>query len=361
MGIDEKKQNVLSYIMSCLLSGNYPANSAIATARELAEKFDLSRYHVQQALSELYRRNLIVCRKKGGITVVRQLFEREKRQIINFDSRTILIINHIPENSPWKGVHLNDNFFAALLTPLKAAGYSVVWENLPVTDDDDGFNLGIEKIIRFYEPKAVIVIASGRNFYHFQEIYYLVHDNVFVFKRSGFLNARNLLRTFGIADCLDGTTAAEAAFSAGAARVIFCYRTNRYVLYWQQERRMGIQLYLQMHKGGPAFLDDFHFSGNMPSELLKPDTALIAHNDELAAQIIDAAKSAGYQAGKDYKIIGFGDDTRFRDYDLTTMQPDLPAIGKAMAEAVLNSCRSFGPVPFFSSLIPSVLVRRSTL
>ena len=145
MGIDEKKQSVLSYIMSCLLSGNYPANSAIATARELAEKFDLSRYHVQQALSELYRRNLIVCRKKGGITVVRQLFEREKRQIINFDSRTILIINHIPVNSPWKGVHLNDNFFAALLTPLKAAGYSVVWENVPVTDDDDGFNLGIEK------------------------------------------------------------------------------------------------------------------------------------------------------------------------------------------------------------------------
>ena len=187
------------------------------------------------------------------------------------------------------------------------------------TDDDDGFNLGIEKIIRFYEPKAVIVISCGRNFYHFQEIYYLVHDNVFVFKRSGFLNSRCLLRTFGIADCQDGTTAAEAAFSAGAARVIFCYRTTKYVQYWQQERRKGIQLYLQMHKDGPAFLDDFHFSGDIPSELLKPDTALIAHNDELAAQIIDAAKSAGYQAGKDYKIIGFGDDTRFRDYDLTTM------------------------------------------
>ncbi|MBR7103674.1 MAG: substrate-binding domain-containing protein [Lentisphaeria bacterium] len=348
-------------MISRLQSKEYSVGSTIAMVGELSEKFELSRYHVQQALTELYRRNLIVCRKKGGIIAVRELFEREKRQIISFDSGKILIVNHIPMTQPWKIVHLNEHFFSALLTPLEAAGYTVVRENIPLIQDEKELHLYIENLIRLHAPKAITVIAGGRDFERIQEMYYLCHNNVFIFTRSGFLKGGGLLSTFGIANCLDGTAAAEAAFSSGASRVIFCYRTSLYVQLWQQERRAGVQLYLRMRKNGPVFVDDFHFSHDLPQGLLHPDTALIAHNDELAAEIIDAAGKAGYTAGKDYKIIGFGDDARFRDYDLTTMRPDLPTIGRRIAEAVLDSCRSFGPIPVQAILTPSILVRRSTL
>ena len=84
-------------------------------------------------------------------------------------------------------------------------------------------------------------------------------------------------------------------------------------------------------------------------------------NDELAAELIDAGRVYGLEPGKDYKIIGFGDDPRFQSYGLTTLRPDFIRIGEALAEAVLDTCRFSGKGVICSKLIPSVLIRRKTL
>ena len=126
------------------------------------------------------------------------------------------------------------------------------------------------------------------------------------------------------------------------------------------ERRYGVQLGLLLHSRD-GIVVDYRNKGDFPLTEPQRTTVLIAQNDELAAELIDAGRRNGLEAGRDYKIIGFGDDPRFREYELTTLRPDLSRIGSVLADAVVQSCAVPGRPPVISRLIPSIPVRRKTL
>ena len=361
MDCGERKQAVFQYVLDKLVSGELPAGSPLPTETELSEMFGLSRYHVHRALEEFFRRNVLVCRRKGGLIVSRKLFACERRQLSDSCSDTILLVNHYPPQFKWSVVHINEVFFAALKKGLSSAGLKLVCEEIPRGSTWESVPRIVRRYVEKHRPRAVIVVAGGHIFRHLLEFYYLLHDRVFVYTRSGFLEGAPLLSTIGIANCLDGVAAAETAFAGGAEKLLFCYRSDSpYVMKWQMERRYGVQLCLRRHSSGQTYVDDYLMSGDFPFTAPRKTTALIAHNDELAAELIDAGRRNGLEPGRDYKIIGFGDDPRFREYELTTLRPDLPRIGSGLAAAVVRSCTVPGRPPVISQLVPSIPVRRKT-
>ena len=362
MDREEERRAVFRFVLDKLVSGEFQTGGRLPTETELSKLFGLSRYHVHRALGEFFGRGVLVCRRKGGLSVSRDLFDCEKRAFSDSCSAKVLLINHYPPQFKWSVVHINEVFFAALEKGLAAAGLELVCEDIPRGSAWESVPRIARTHVEKHRPRAVIVIAGGRIFRHLLEFYYLLHDKVFVYTRSGFIEGVPLLSTVGIANCLDGVAAAETAFAAGAEKLLFCYRSDSpYVMKWQMERRCGVQLCLRRHSSGQAYVDDFPVSGDFPFTVPRKTTALIAHNDELAAELIDAGRRSGLEPGRDYKIIGFGDDPRFREYELTTLRPDLPRIGSELAAAVVQSCTVSGRPPVISKLVPSIPVRRRTL
>ena len=98
-----------------------------------------------------------------------------------------------------------------------------------------------------------------------------------------------------------------------------------------------------------------------PAEDFRPDTAFIACNDRAAVRLIDTARAAGYEPGRDYKLISFDDDRRFADYRLTTLSPNLELIAQLLAEELIAAID--GRHPDFTSThrIISKVIRRDTM
>jgi DNA-binding LacI/PurR family transcriptional regulator len=70
------------------------------------------------------------------------------------------------------------------------------------------------------------------------------------------------------------------------------------------------------------------------SEGMQPGTGIIAPNDAIAAAFIRVAAHADLQAGRDFAIIGF--DDRERALGLTSMRPQLEAIGEEAGRLALR-------------------------
>eukprot|EP00831_Metopus_contortus_P003056 TRINITY_DN11133_c0_g1_i4.p2 TRINITY_DN11133_c0_g1~~TRINITY_DN11133_c0_g1_i4.p2 ORF type:complete len:146 (-),score=38.08 TRINITY_DN11133_c0_g1_i4:68-505(-) len=61
---------------------------------------------------------------------------------------------------------------------------------------------------------------------------------------------------------------------------------------------------------------------------------LVGRNDETAAAIIDYFGERGLEIGRDFRIMGFDDNIRYRDYELTTIAPPHEEIGKNLGELI---------------------------
>ena len=361
MDCGEKERMVSQFVLEELASGDFPAGTFLATETELAERFGLSRYRVHKALHEFFQRNIVVCRRRGGLSVGPGIAGLRKRNLPERRSRKVLVINHCPARYGWSGVHVNEIFFSALTQGLSTADLELVCEDVPIGSAWSEIMNVTRRHVENHSPRAVIVINGGNFSKQFQEFYYLLHDKVFIYTRTGFLEGYPLLSTVGIANCLDGVAAAEIALADGADHLLFCSRSHRRVQAWQMERRCGVRLCLQRCSRNQISIDDYYAAGSFPFAVPQRTTALIAQNDELAAELIDAGRRSGLEPGRDYKIIGFGDDPRFQEYELTTLRPDLPAIGSELAAAVVQSCTVPGCLPVVSKLIPSIPIRRRTL
>lgn len=115
--------------------------------------------------------------------------------------------------------------------------------------------------------------------------------------------------------------------------------------------------------GGAVFVENYVHGvhGEFPLNAPSPETVLIACHDEAAVTFIEAGKRRNLHPGKDYKIIGFGDDSRFSQYELTTLSPNLELIAKHLARQILDSIANRESAILHSFRVSSKLIRRKTL
>ena len=148
------------------------------------------------------------------------------------------------------------------------------------------------------------------------------------------------------------------------ARVVFCLLSVRHSRF-QLERYRGIEESMPRYGKEAVELSTYQPAapGHYPQVArdFVPNTAFIACNDRAAARLIDTARAAGYEPGRDYKLISFDDDRRFANYHLTTLSPNLELIAQLLAEELIASI--VGRHPDFTSThrIISKVIRRDTM
>ena len=104
-------------------------------------------------------------------------------------------------------------------------------------------------------------------------------------------------------------------------------------------------------------------SGALCAQLVNPRdfTAVFAANDEVALGFSSVLRSRGFEAPRDYSIVGFDDmpEARYFTPPLTTMRVDFERIGETALSKILELVR--GEAPSVSAPIQSsLIVREST-
>ena len=86
-------------------------------------------------------------------------------------------------------------------------------------------------------------------------------------------------------------------------------------------------------------------------------TGFIAPNDSVAVGFMDAATECGFEAGRDYGLVGF--DDRYRETHLTSLCPPLDLMGEEVALLAMRLLRR-EPCPTRIALQHSLISRAST-
>ena len=213
---------------------------------------------------------------------------------------------------------------------------------------------------------AIMIIPAGGVsglFLESAEMLFRYHESLFIFDRGSLECDESILNTIGINDFADGVTAVETAIRSGTVRrIIFCMHQITDCR-WQKERLRGVRLGAWRMSGGAVFVENYVHGvhGEFPLNAPSPETVLIACHDEAAVTFIEAGKRRNLHPGKDYKIIGFGDDSRFSQYELTTLSPNLELIAKHLARQILDSIANRESAILHSCRVSSKLIRRKTL
>jgi len=111
---------------------------------------------------------------------------------------------------------------------------------------------------------------------------------------------------------------------------------------WAEERGRGLRFGLTRTSEEQIRLEILQLPQDCESEVLDrldghEKIAIVARNDEIAARIYQQALERHLTPGEDFGLLGFDDNVRFRNLNLTTLSPPLEKIGNCLADLVVDS------------------------
>ena len=138
--------------------------------------------------------------------------------------------------------------------------------------------------------------------------------------------------------------------------------SERYLGYEQALKDYGITIDKHLVIPGDYTFDDGFRGARRLLALREPPTAIFGSNDEIAAGVLAAAKSAGMNVPYDLSIAGFEDSPFSRQSwpALTTAKQATGEIARHAARMLIAGLRQDAPPPHNQGFVPQLVVRGST-
>jgi DNA-binding LacI/PurR family transcriptional regulator len=357
-------QRVCRHIVSGILSGTFAAGGRIPTEQELAAAFGTSRMNVHGAVKTLEGRQIVERRRRAGTFVRPGLAAGDMQALLSATSDQVHLL--LPP-STLAQVHWNDHTVADIEQRLNTGGCQAQFIEMPA--DRQAMESCLDGLTH-QGSKAVVVLPDSA-------CENLLRACADIFARSRldlFLLNRGDLPTDCIRChmlCLDpfdeGLQVALHAQERGWRRVAFAATATDGPVTWSVARRDGLRAGLA-GCADTAFEEvvvDRRAPWDALAHLWQPaddplPPLIVAQNDALGADILDAAAAAGRTVNKDFHLIGFDDDPQFRHCNLTTMAPPLAAMAEALAEVVLNGFPVTGSSQLMLRLRSRLVIRSTT-
>ena len=361
--MNELQKKIFSGLLHEIMTGKYRVGDTLPTELEIGKMLQVTRHNSHYAVKALENAGIVMRNKKRGTVVTRIPSKFELNSLKRFTAKKVCILNHSHED--YRHIHWNERISVPLEKELNRAGIEM--ETRIITDiKNTGDYMELLEDITDQGISAIMIIPAGGVsglFLESAEMLFRYHESLFIFDRGSLECDESILNTVGINDFADGVTAVETAIRSGTVRrIIFCMHQITDCR-WQKERLRGVRLGAWRMSGGAVFVENYVHGvhGEFPLNAPSPETVLIACHDEAAVTFIEAGKRRNLHPGKDYKIIGFGDDSRFSQYELTTLSPNLELIAKHLARQILDSIANREPAILHSCRVSSKLIRRKTL
>jgi DNA-binding LacI/PurR family transcriptional regulator len=308
----------------------------LPTELALAEQFGTTRMNAHYAVKELETAGLVARQKRRGTFVKKKLSAKALVDLKNQVSGLVrLIVSR--RNSQTAFIQWDDTTMAELERLLNRGNYKVTVDPLP----PDRASLGT-----LFDEFAADG-ARGVAFFPLHEDWEFLKANIDLLKAYPgeiFMMNRGSRPPFEFpchALSLDpfgeGMLAGEYIAGLKMERVIFVATRSSLSRYWGEQRIAGVRTALPAEMEFQTVVvpdgDLNEFTGELK---LTSETAVIAQNDRVAAKITDAVQACGLIPGKDFKLVGFDNDAKYREYNLTTVAPPSDRIAGVLAEMIVS-------------------------
>jgi GntR family transcriptional regulator of arabinose operon len=342
------REQIYQFLLDEIAQGRYVPDERIPTEQELCRMFSTHRLNAHYAVRRLQEHGILRRNRKQGTFVSRVPAPYLMGQLKSQVTRRICIINTTP--MAFQHIHWNQRLVAPLESGLSQAGIEVLFENISSIKTADAYRSFLADLIeRGFNALLLIPEYSSQRQSPISsqpQLLFEFHNNVFIFDRgvhhwnSWPYNIVSI-NVFG-----EGEMVARHLANRDIRHVVFCHGVAKEQPLWLTERLNGLQYGMsrEVQEGQQLQVCEFDPCRNSPTffrkirELLKTGTvAVVAQNDEFAAAIIDQAASHGLHAGQDFFVIGFDDNVKYQDYNLTTVSPGLERIGSCLAAMISRS------------------------
>jgi DNA-binding LacI/PurR family transcriptional regulator len=364
MNISQEK--IYNYLLDNIADGKFGENARIPTESELSKSFDTNRMNAHFAIKELERFGILRRNKKQGTFVNRVPRPYSFGELKSVTTRRVCVLNHCPPL--FRHIHWNDRIMSALENVLKAESIEMVYRDISGINELKEYRQLLKELV--CEGCNALLIVSDHDvegvISQHPEIFFEFHNNVFIFDR-GISNWQDWpynvvsVNVFG-----DSVMVADYLLSKGYDNVYFCRKTG-FESFWLRERQRGLDFGFKRGSGGKSKLNVMEFAQSDESFIKRikqkakhEPVVLIAPNDEVAAFIIDIAASHSLTAGKDFMLISFDDNSKYREYNLTTVSPSLEKIGRRLGEMIKKNINNENSGETACIKIDSELIIRET-
>jgi DNA-binding LacI/PurR family transcriptional regulator len=165
--------------------------------------------------------------------------------------------------------------------------------------------------------------------------------DIFLLDRGAVLLDRWLFHSVRFNPFGEGIMVGRFLYEHGHRNIVFMEHSDFPKMYWLEERKSGLIVGLDAASDGkvkPEFLGfpKDMFYQNVCGEINKKKgaIAIVVATDTYAVEIIETAKKMELEPIKDFSIISFNNDPKYRKYNLTTVAPPLEEVGKLLGEMI---------------------------
>jgi DNA-binding LacI/PurR family transcriptional regulator/DNA-binding transcriptional regulator YhcF (GntR family) len=356
------QEKIYNHLLKRITTGRLPRNERIPTENELGRMFGTNRMNAHLAVKELERFGVLRRNKRQGTFVHKIPTSITVGELKSVNTRRVCVLNH---NTPQVSkIHWNER----IVNTLKAEKNKIemVFKDISHLNSQKELCDFIKKIAEDGYNSLIIVsddfidnIVSEH-----PEVFFKFHNNVFIFDRGTDhwhdwpynVVSVNLFR--------EGVIAAEYLLQSGYKKIIYAKRSEN--SYWQNERERGLQFGLLRGSDGKVQADIFKIADKLEGKIFdeteksNEKCAIVASNDEIASHIFQKGTEQNLKAGIDFGLLGFDDNAKFLEFNLTTISPPLEKIGTKLAELVIKNLNSKKNGEISKICIDSELIIRKT-
>lgn len=344
---NHKREAIYQYLLESIVHGRYRPDDRIPTEQELGEMFTAHRQDAHYAVKQLHQMGILRRQRKQGTFVERVPLPYQMGELKSVTTRRVCVLNTIAPDL--QHIHWNQRLISPLENTLREYRIDVQFENISHLSDFTQCSDFLSDLIA-HGFNALVLIPHFAADHSEQlsirpELLFEFHNNVFIFDRGVHRWNDWPYNIVSINVFNEGVMVAQHLLKREIQQIVFCCHPLKNST-WQQERCNGLQYGLYRETQGHQELicsdyirgqDNPKFFQQVKKWISKGSTALVAENDEAAVDILKVAASLGLEAGKDFSLVGFDDNSKYQSYNLTTVSPSLERIGKTLATMIQSS------------------------
>ena len=305
---------------------------------ELAEKFGASRSVARSPVKLLEKHGVVESNKRRGTVLVSSPSPALVRQLAGTYARRVHVIAPLEKTYTF---HWNVGTLMDLESALVEKHHTLEHVALPANPTPADLKTLLAGITE--TGSSALVILPGKSDTEFfrdnVDLLYQYHPSVVFFSRGHAPMHDWPFHLVAFDPFSEGALAAQHLHDLGYRRFIF-WEGSLGKSYWLEERERGVRLGLARASDGALELEVWRRSEKPIEELCQHlaanagDCAVIAGNDEQAADVLDAAREAGLCVPKDLALIGFDNNPDYEDRKLTTVAPPADEVGSTLADLI---------------------------
>lgn len=346
-----KYLQIAEYFRELIISGDIKNGDKILSENEIAQKFEVSRHTVRQALMELEKENFIYREQGRGAFCAYKNKTKSKNIAVltTYISNYIFppIISGIEEILSQMGYNLT--LFNTNNEKQKEADYlkkiiegdfqGLIVE--PTTSALDNINLTFYNEL---DEKKIPYIMINAKYDDINPAYVIMDDTL-----GGYILTKYLIQM--------GHREIAGVFKKDDLQGV-----NRQKGYLRALDESGIEIkneFICNYTTGEESFAPYEFTGKLIRRGNRP-TALVCYNDQIAFYAIQAIRDAGLSIPEDISIVGYDDSdiAAATDVKLTTVSHPKIDMGRRSARFLINMIESNEDKPFYVYR-PELIVRNS--